>query len=123
MVAFLFIMSASKESHSRYSEYAAILLAVVLGLLGALNFSGVLVVDAVRSIGVILTCFGIYTLVYLAIRRSGFTRREKNYYLVWGYVPAAIGIALVLTPTVNILFTLSVALIGLALAALLIVKL
>lgn len=114
---------ASPEPRSRYAEYAAILLVVVLGLLGALNFSGVLPIEVIFALGVILATFGVYTLAYLAAHQAGFAKRERNYYLVWGYIPAAIGIALVLTPLMNLLFALSVALIGLALVALLIVRL
>lgn len=114
---------ASKEPRSRYAEYAAILLVVVLGLLGALNFGGLLSIDLLLALGIILATFGIYTLAYLAAHQAGFTKGERNYYLVWGYVPAAIGIALVMTPLMNLLFALSVALIGLALVALVIVRL
>lgn len=95
----------------------------MLGLLGALNFSGVYPLDLTLALGILLAAFGIYTLTYLATRQSVFTKAARNYYLVWGYLPAALGLALVLTPVMNILFALSLALIGLAMVALLIIRL
>lgn len=106
-----------------YTEYAAITLMVALGLLGVVNFGGIARLSFEVNLGVILATYGIYTLAYLAVRLSRFEKAAKNYFIIWGYIPAAMGISLILTPIVSILLALSISLIGLAVVALLILRL
>lgn len=114
---------ASKALGSKYGEYAAITMIIMVGALGVLEFGGIMPLTFLVFMGAILATHGIYTLAYLFMRHSSLEKPVKNYMLVWGYLLGAIGLSLVLASAINILLTLSVSLIGLAIVALLILRL
>jgi hypothetical protein len=72
--------------------------------------------------GILLTVFGLFTMGYLVSQTNPMAAPERPMYLVWGYVAAALGIALTLAPTVNLLLSLSLAVVGFAVVALLVVR-
>jgi hypothetical protein len=116
-------MQTSKSAvGARYPAYTAILLVLTLGSLGAVHFGGLITLPVEVAAGILLTVFGLFTMGYLVSQANPTASSERPMYLVWGYVAAALGIALTVTPLVNLLLSLSLALVGFAIVALIVIR-
>ena len=107
----------------RFAEYAAVLVLLVSGALGSIHFGGLVTLTIQFAAGSLLLAFGLFTLTSVARYLPRLTKATRNFYLVWGYIPSAIGTGLVLSPVLNFFLGLSLGVLGLALVALLILRL
>ncbi|MDW7977684.1 MAG: hypothetical protein RMH74_02645 [Candidatus Caldarchaeum sp.] len=93
---------------------AGALLAVVFtaGVIMLLSGTGTIALDIQTAVGVLLSVFGAYSIIY------GAFSRDLLYHVLWGALSAVAGVALLSAPFVNPLIAVGLALIVVALVGL-----
>jgi len=107
----------------RYGEYGFILLIAIIGLLGIFYYGGIIPFYIEIYLGLLLAAFGVYTIIFVLYYRKRATKGERNYMFSWGYISAALGIALLTYRyTYNLLLNISIAVLVGAIIAFLSIK-
>jgi len=87
-------MANVQSKRLRYGEYGVLLVIIILGLSGILYFGGIVSYSIEFYLSLLLTAFGIYTVIFVFYYRRFIRKDERNYMFLWGYIVAAIGFAL-----------------------------
>ncbi|MCS7094186.1 MAG: hypothetical protein NZ988_00010 [Thaumarchaeota archaeon] len=85
----------SKAGMMSYGTGALIAIVASIGVLMVLMGSGILRAEPLSAVGVVLSVFGIYTIVY------GVASKEGIYLVLWGGVALALGVGLAASNVLN----------------------
>lgn len=103
-------MAEVQSKRPKYGEYSLFVIIAILGLLGVIFYSNIFTFSLDFYLGMLLTGYGIFTIVFLLFHKTYAKGEENKLTLVWGYILTALGLALLLDIyTRNLLLNLSLA--------------